>query len=162
MCSFRPIVGAVFDSESELDLDAAVPHHRLDEEGNDICALDLASDEDEAVEDAKAEDEDGDTGAVDLVQWAHVRSSAAGMLGMLAHVLFVPELLAHVLFVAMLACRRGCGACRARRARPGAPRACCAGMRCLPCSPRCSPCLLCRRGDDEVLAVLVEVPTMCL
>ncbi|XP_066312014.1 uncharacterized protein [Miscanthus floridulus] len=59
---YRPIAGAVSDSESDPDpdFDAAVPHHRLDEAGNGISALDLASDEDEAAEDAEAEDEDGD------------------------------------------------------------------------------------------------------
>lgn len=58
---YRPIAGAVSDSDSnsEPDLDAAVPHHRLDETGNGISALDLASDDDEAAEDVEAEDEDG-------------------------------------------------------------------------------------------------------
>ena len=46
--------GAVFDSESDPNLDAVVPHHRLDEAGNNISALDLASDKDEAAEDVEA------------------------------------------------------------------------------------------------------------
>lgn len=60
---YCPIAGDVSDSDSEPytdpDLDA-VPHHRLDEAGNGISALDLASDDDEAAEGAEEEEEDGD------------------------------------------------------------------------------------------------------
>jgi hypothetical protein len=61
--NYSPIAGAASDSESDTDTDAAMPHHRLDETGNGISALDLASDEDEEADGEEEEREEGDVTA---------------------------------------------------------------------------------------------------
>ncbi|PWZ32645.1 hypothetical protein Zm00014a_030007 [Zea mays] len=57
---YRPITADDSDSDSDPDFDAALPHHRIEETGNGISALDLASDEHEAAEVAEEDDGDGD------------------------------------------------------------------------------------------------------
>ncbi|CAL4975760.1 unnamed protein product [Urochloa decumbens] len=62
--TYSPVAGAASDSESDTDPDAAMPHHRLDETGNGISALDLASDEDEEADgEEEVEREEGDVTA---------------------------------------------------------------------------------------------------
>ncbi|KAJ1283852.1 hypothetical protein BS78_03G158900 [Paspalum vaginatum] len=61
---YRPISGAASDSESDPDPDAALPHHRLDETGNGISALDLASDEDEETVGGDEEDQEEEEGGL--------------------------------------------------------------------------------------------------
>lgn len=61
--NYSPITGAASDSESDADPDAAIPHHRLDEAGNGMSALDLASDEDEEGDGEEEEREEGDVTA---------------------------------------------------------------------------------------------------
>ncbi|RLN23673.1 hypothetical protein C2845_PM07G12970 [Panicum miliaceum] len=61
--NYSPIAGAASDSESDTDPDAAMLHYRLDEAGNGISALDLASDEDEEAAEEEEEREEGDVTA---------------------------------------------------------------------------------------------------
>ncbi|RLM93484.1 hypothetical protein C2845_PM08G16090 [Panicum miliaceum] len=61
--NYSPIAGAASDSESDTDPDAAMPHYRLDEAGNGISALDLASDEEEEAAEEEEEREEGDVTA---------------------------------------------------------------------------------------------------
>ncbi|CAO2165245.1 unnamed protein product [Urochloa humidicola] len=61
---YSPIAGAASDSESDTDPDADMPHHRLDETGNGISALDLSSDKDEEADgEEEGEREEGDVTA---------------------------------------------------------------------------------------------------
>ncbi|KAF8671028.1 hypothetical protein HU200_050307 [Digitaria exilis] len=61
--SYSPITGAASDSESDADPDAAIPHTRLDDAGNGISDLDLASDEDEETDGEEEEREEEDATA---------------------------------------------------------------------------------------------------
>ncbi|RCV25941.1 hypothetical protein SETIT_5G205100v2 [Setaria italica] len=63
--NYSPIAGAASDSDSDTDPDAAMPHHRLDETGNGISALDLASDADEEADGEEGEREEEDVTAVE-------------------------------------------------------------------------------------------------